>query len=284
MKKLLTLLLIVCLLFSFGCSSQQTNDSGLIKDGVFTIAMECSYSPYNWAQADDSNGAVKIKDSNDYVNGYDIMIAKMICAEYGWQLEVVRSDWDSLVPAVQSRRIDAAIAGQSMTAERSLAVDFAGPYYYASFAILVKKDSNLVNATSINDFSGMKGTAQMSTIWYTDCLPQMSGVEILTPSESASAMLMALETNKCDFVVTDLPTATRALKVYDDFYLLDFTNTAGDFQFSQQEREENVNIGISVCKGNTALLTAINNVLNKMTVEDFNELMEKAILIAPTGE
>ena len=63
MKKLLTLLLIVCLLFSFGCSSQQTNDSGLIKDGVFTIAMECSYSPYNWAQADDSNGAVKIKDS-----------------------------------------------------------------------------------------------------------------------------------------------------------------------------------------------------------------------------
>ena len=97
-------------------------------------------------------------------------------------------------------------------------------------------------------------------------------------------MLMALETNKCDFVVTDLPTATSALKVYDDFYLLDFTNTAGDFQFSQQEREENVNIGISVCKGNTALLTAINNVLNKMTVEDFNELMEKAILIAPTGE
>ena len=59
---------------------------------------------------------------------------------------------------------------------------------------------------------------------------------------------------------------------------------AGDFQFSQQEREENVNIGISVCKGNTALLTAINNVLSKMTVEDFNELMEKAILIAPTGE
>ena len=74
------------------------------------------------------------------------------------------------------------------------------------------------------------------------------------------------------------------MKVYDDFDLLDFTNTAGDFQFSQQEREENVNIGISVCKGNTALLTAINNVLSKMTVEDFNELMEKAILIAPTGE
>ncbi|MGN1398718.1 MAG: transporter substrate-binding domain-containing protein [Erysipelotrichaceae bacterium] len=284
MKKTFVLMLIVCLLTICGCSSQQTNESGLIKDGVFTIAMECSYSPYNWAQADDSNGAVKIKDTNEYVNGYDIMIAKLICEANGWELEVVRSDWDSLVPAVQSGKIDAAIAGQSMTSERSLAVDFAGPYYYASFAILVKSDSDLVNATSINDFAGKKGTAQMSTIWYTACLPQMEGVEILTASESASAMLMALETNKCDFVVTDLPTATSALNVYSDFVLLDFTGTDGDFQFSQQEREEYVNIGVSVRKGNTVLLDAINNVLSKMTVDDFNELMERAISIAPTGE
>ena len=124
----------------------------------------------------------------------------------------------------------------------------------------------------------------MSTIWYTDCLPQMSGVEILTPSESASAMLMALETNKCDFVVTDLPTATSALKVYDDFYLLDFTNTAGDLQFSQQEREENVNIGVSGRKGNTVLVDKINAVLNEMSEEDFNELMNEAIQIQPVGE
>ena len=49
-----------------------------LEDGVFTVAMECAYAPYNWSQTDDSNGAVPIKDSNEYANGYDIMIAKKI--------------------------------------------------------------------------------------------------------------------------------------------------------------------------------------------------------------
>ena len=47
-----------------------------LEDGVFTVAMECAYAPYNWTQTDDSNGAVPIKDSNEYANGYDIMIPR----------------------------------------------------------------------------------------------------------------------------------------------------------------------------------------------------------------
>ncbi|MBQ6550313.1 MAG: ABC transporter substrate-binding protein, partial [Lachnospiraceae bacterium] len=68
-----------------------------LEDGVLTISMECAYAPYNWTQYDDSNGAVPIKDAaGEYVNGYDVMIAKKICEANGWELEVVRSDWDSL--------------------------------------------------------------------------------------------------------------------------------------------------------------------------------------------
>ena len=54
---------------------------------------------YNWTQSDDSNGAVKIKDSNDYANGYDIMMAKKICEANNWKLEV-RSGW---VPCTAGR-------------------------------------------------------------------------------------------------------------------------------------------------------------------------------------
>ena len=43
-----------------------------VEDGVLTVAMECNYAPYNWSQPDDSNGAVPIKDSSDYANGYDV--------------------------------------------------------------------------------------------------------------------------------------------------------------------------------------------------------------------
>ena len=257
---------------------------GLLNDGVFTISMECAYAPYNWAQTDDSNGAVPIDGTNEYANGYDVMIAKKIAEANGWDLKIIRSDWDSLVPAVQTGKIDAAIAGQSMTADRREEVDLAGPYYYASFAILVKSDSDLTSAKSINDFSGKTGTAQIATIWYENCLPQMEGVTIATASETAPAMLMALETNAVDFVVTDLPTAMGAVEAYDDMTILDFTGTDGDFQFSEQEREENVNIGVSVRKGNTVLVDKINAVLNEMSEEDFNELMNEAIQIQPVGE
>ena len=289
MKRLINLLFVVLMMFSFtACaSSNESADESVesgVEDGVLTIAMECAYAPYNWTQTDDSNGAVPIKDTSDYANGYDVMIAKKICEANGWELEVVRSDWDSLVPAVQTGTVDAVIAGQSMTAERSEQVDFAGPYYYASFAILIKKDSPLASATSINDFAGYTGTAQSATIWYSKCLPQMEGVTIETASESAPAMIMAVESGTVDFVVTDLPTATGATVAYSDLMVLDFTGTDGDFVFSDEERSENVNIGVSVKKGNTVLKDAIDSVLSTMTVEDFNALMDEAIAIQPVGE
>ena len=255
-----------------------------LEDGVFTVAMECAYAPYNWTQTDDSNGAVPIKDSNEYANGYDIMIAKKICEANGWQLEVVRSDWDSLVPSVQAGTIDAAIAGQSMTAERSEQVDFAGPYFYATIVCVTKADSQYADAKSIADLAGGTCTAQIATIWYDKCLPQIENANILTASETAPAMLMALETNQVDYICTDMPTAQGAVAAYPDMKILDFSGTDGDFQFTDEERAENVNIGISVQKGNTALVNAINSALDGMTADDFNEIMAEAIAIQPVGE
>ena len=255
-----------------------------LEDGVFTIAMECAYAPYNWSQTDDSNGAVPIKDSNEYANGYDIMIAKKICEANGWQLEVIRSDWDSLVPSVQAGTIDAAIAGQSMTAERSEQVDFAGPYFYATIVCVTKNDSPYAEAKSIADLAGGTCTAQIATIWYDKCLPQIENANILTASETAPAMLMALESNQVDFICTDMPTAQGAVAAYPDMKILDFSGTDGDFQFTDEERAENVNIGISAQKGNTALVNAINSALEGMTADDFNEIMAEAIAIQPVAE
>lgn len=293
MKRFFAFVLTACLLLgltacgSAAPASTTTTAEGAIpglEDGVFTVSMECAYAPYNWTQTDDSNGAVPIKDSGEYANGYDIMIAKKICEANGWQLEVVRSDWDSLVPAVQGGTIDAAIAGQSMTADRAQQVDFAGPYFYATIVCVTKADSPYANAASIADLAGGRCTAQIATIWYDQCLPQITGAQIQPAAETAPAMLMALETDTVDFICTDMPTAQGALAAYPDMKILDFSGTDGDFQFSQEVRDENVNIGISVKKGNTALVDAINKVLSTMTADDFNALMEQAIAIQPVGE
>ena len=251
-----------------------------VEDGVLTVAMECAYAPYNWAQPDDSNGAVPIKDSMLYANGYDVMMAKAICEANGWELEILQLDWDSLIPAVQSGICDAVIAGQSMTSERMESVDFAGPYLYATIVCLTKDGSDFAEAKGISDLSGGSCTSQSGTIWYDSCLPQIPDADIAMPAESAPAMLMAVESGTVDFVCTDMPTAQGALIAYPDLVLLDFADSGDDFEVSDEE----INIGISVAKGNTALVDAINSYLADKTADDFNALMQEAIKVQPLTE
>ncbi len=253
-----------------------------VSDGVLTVGMECAYAPYNWTQMDDSNGAVPISNvPGAYANGYDVMIAQRICDAYGWQLEIVSSEWDSLTPAVQSETMDANIAGQSMTADRMAEVEMAGPYYYATIVCLTTKSSPYASATSIADLAGGKCTSQSGTIWYDTCLPQIPDAQLQSPAASPAAMLMAVETNTVDFVCTDMPTAMAAVAKNDDLVILTFSGE-GDFQFaSEAERAENVNIGISVKKGNTELRDAMDRVLSAMTEAHFNTLMDYAISIQP---
>lgn len=288
MKKITALVMAVAMMLTMVVCSVSANDATVpsgVEDGVLTIAMECAYAPYNWTQSDDSNGAVPISNvPGSYANGYDVMIGKKIAEANGWELEVIQSDWDSLVPGIQTGKFDAVIAGQSMTAERSEQVDFAGPYFYATIVCVTKADSKFANAASIADLKGGSCTAQIATIWYDQCLPQIAGANVQPAAETAPAMLMALETGMVDFICTDMPTAQGAVAAYPDLKILDFSGTDGDFQFDEEVRAENVNIGVSVMKGNTALKEKIDAVLSTMTVEDFNSIMEQAIAIQPLSE
>lgn len=244
------------------------------------VAMECSHAPYNWTQPTDENGAVPIADSKEYAYGYDVMMAKHICEELGWELEIVKLDWDALVPAVVSDTVDCAIAGQAITSERMQYVDFTTPYYYASVITLTKADSAYRYAKGVADLAGAKCTSQFSTVGYDTCLPQIPDADILPAQESVSKMLEALDADKCDLVVTDLPTGMAACVAYPDFMLLDFSGSEDDFEVSDEE----LSIGISLRKGNTELLEALGGVLEEMTVEDYEEMMSEAISVWPPAE
>jgi len=275
MMMALTMALALC-----ACGGGEAGVPSGVEDGVLTVAMECAYAPYNWAQTDDSNGAVPIANvEGSYANGYDVMMAKKLCEANGWKLEVKMMDWDSLVPAVMNGEVDAVIAGQSMTAERAEQVDFAGPYLYASIVCLTKADSPLASATGISQLTGTC-TSQRGTIWYDSCLPQISGADIQSAQDTAPAMLMALETGMVDFVCTDMPTAQGALVAYPDLVILDFSASEDTFEVS----DEDINIGISMMKGNTVLKEAMDKVLSQMTADDFNALMAQAVAVQPIGE
>ena len=282
MKKILCIAIALMMLLSMAAcgGNEEAGVKSGVEDGVLTVGMECAYAPYNWMQSDDANGAVPIANvPGSYANGYDVMMAKKICEANGWQLEVKKLDWDSLVPAVQNGDIDCAIAGQSMTADRDLVVDFAGPYLYASIVCLVQQDSPLANATGISQLTGTC-TSQRGTIWYDTCLPQISGANIQAASDDAGAMLMAVSSGACDFVCTDMPTAQGAVLTYPNLKILDFSNSQDNFNVSAEE----INIGISVREGNKTLLDAMNKVLSPMNADAFNALLAQAVAIQPIEE
>ncbi|MGD6730259.1 MAG: transporter substrate-binding domain-containing protein [Pleomorphochaeta sp.] len=280
MKKLLTLTLLFAMsistVFAGGANETQSSDT---QDAVqpLRVAMECGYAPYNWTQADDSNGAVPIADSNDYAFGYDVMMAKIIAEELNRPLEIVKLDWDSLVPAVQSGSVDCVIAGQSPTPARKEMVDFTDPYYYASVVCMTLSDSEYATAQGLSDLSGASCTSQLGTLWYDTCLPQIEGANILPAQESAPAMLVALNSERVDFICTDMPTAQAALVAYPNMTILNFSGSDDDFVLSQSD----IDISVSVSKKNPELTQAINEILATMDENDYNEMMAEAISVQP---
>ena len=269
---LLVLMLSMAFVFAGGSKEETTTSSNTLK-----VAMECGYAPYNWTQTTDANGAVRISGSTEYAYGYDVMMAKLIAEKLGKNLEIVKLDLDSLVPAVQSGTVDCVIAGQSITSDRLQMVDFTTPYYYASIVCLVNEGSKYESAQGISDLKGAVCTSQQNTVWYDVCLPQIENANILPAQESAPAMLVALSAGRVDLICTDMPTAQAALVAYPSFRLLDFTNSSDNFVVSQEE----INIGISVSKNNSELTAAINEVLATLTVDDFNAMMDEAISVQP---
>lgn len=258
-------------------ANNESQDGDVAGKKVLKVAMECSYAPYNWTQPTDANGAVKISGSSDYAYGYDVIMAKKIAEALDYELEIVKLDWDSLVPAVQSGNVDCVIAGQSITADRLQSVDFTEPYYYASIITLVKSDGKYADAKGVSDLKGATCTSQMNTIWYTNCLPQIPDAKIQPAQDSAPAMLVALDTGRCDVVVTDMPTGMAACVAYPGFKLLDFSESGDKFEVSEEE----INIGVSLKKGNTELKDKINSVLSTMTADDFTKIMDEAISVQP---
>ena len=100
MKRLLAAMMTVTMLI---CLCQGAFAESGVEDGVLTVAMECAYAPYNWTQADDSNGAVPIRDSQRIRqrlrrdDGQEDLRGQRLGAG-----DRVAPDWDSLVPAVQT--------------------------------------------------------------------------------------------------------------------------------------------------------------------------------------
>ncbi|WP_341299268.1 transporter substrate-binding domain-containing protein [Lysinibacillus sp. FSL H8-0500] len=245
--------------------------------GEFRIGMEAGYPPFNWTQQGDANGAVKIADNAEYAGGYDVQMAKKIAEGLGKELVIVKMEWDGLVPALQSNKIDAIIAGMSPTEERKQTIDFTENYYTSDFVIVVKKGSEFEKATSIQDFSGAKITSQLNTSNY-NVIDQIEGVEKQTAMENFPAMRVALEAGKIDGYVAERPEGISAAAANDKFSYVSFEENKG---FETDLSNTSIAVGL---RKDDANLDKINEILQGISEDERQQIMEDAIKQQPAAQ
>jgi ABC-type amino acid transport substrate-binding protein len=274
MKKTYSILFAIIALIVLSVTSVAFASVKPLSEDELAVGLECNYAPFNWTQLDDSNGAVEIKGGGGFCGGYDVEIAKKIAEGLGRKLVIVKIEWDGLIPAVNAEKIDAVIAGMSPTEERKISVDFSDPYYESDLVIVVKADSEYAKATSIQDFKGAKITAQLNTFHYT-VIDQIEGVKKQTAMESFPAMIVALSSGKIDGYISERPGAISAMASNPEFTFVSFEEGKG-FVASP----EDVAVAVAMKKGNPNI-SAINEILGKISKEDRQAIMDNAVKTQP---
>lgn len=272
---MMMVLMVSAILLLAGCGTSDKSASGSSDDNTFRVGLEAGYAPFNWTQNNDSNGAVKIKGSSEYASGYDVEIAKKVAEGLGKELVIVKTEWDGLVPALVSGKIDAIIAGMSPTAERKETVDFSDSYYKSNLVMVVKKGSKYEKAASIQDFKGAKVTAQLNTFHYS-VIDQIEGVEKKTAMDNFPAMRVALESGVIDGYVSERPEAVSASTANDKFAMVEFKEG-----FKTSEEDTSIAVGL---QKDSDLTEKINKILADIPEEERTSLMDNAIKNQPAAE
>ncbi|MDH4584242.1 transporter substrate-binding domain-containing protein [Pseudomonas sp. BN415] len=189
------------------------------------IGTEGAYPPFN------------LIDASGQAGGFDVEIAQALCAKMKAECEVVTSDWDGIIPALNAKKFDFLAASMSITEERKQAVDFTDPYYTNKLQFIAPKSSDFKT-----DKASLKGKvigAQRATIagtWLEDNMADVVDIKLYDTQENA---YLDLSSGRLDGVLADKFVNWEWLK----------SDSGKDFEFKGDPVFDNDKIAIAVRKG-----------------------------------
>ena len=201
------------------------------------------------------------ENSKDFV-GFDMDLIRAIAKQMGYEkCTILGMGFDALIPALDAKNIDVAIAGMTITDERAKKVNFSKPYYKSGLAIVVNKDNNTIN--DVADLKGKRIAVQIGTTGAMEA-EKIEGAKITSFNTNGEACL-ELKNKAVDAVIGDLPVEAYFLQQGGN----DFAKIVGKTLSSED-------YGIAVAKSNTALAKEVDKALDTLKQNgEYDKLYKK---------
>jgi polar amino acid transport system substrate-binding protein len=169
---------------------------------AFTVMPAFAQQPLRWG-ADPSGGAPYVfNDPNhpDQYIGYEKEMVDALAAAMGRKAELVPSDWETLVSALQRGSFDVIVNGLEPTTDRAKQIDFSKPYYVFELQLTVRKNEARINsiADCKNRTVGTLGNTAASRLMEAEGIPWRG-------YEDPDTAYADLELKRIDAVLMDVP-------------------------------------------------------------------------------
>ena len=176
-----------------GCASSPDGETAAANgDKVLVMATSADYPPYEFYETSGGGGEPV---------GFDIDIAKAITEKLGYTLEIEDMDFNGIIPALQSERVDFAMSGMTPTEERKQSVDFSEIYYDAKNTIVAAADSGL---ESYADLEGKKVGVQLGSIQQGEAEDQAETIGMtIEPRNKISELIQELKAGRLDAAIVE---------------------------------------------------------------------------------
>lgn len=274
-KKMIVALLVVAVsITAIGCSKKDDSESNtqttskstlesIKAKGTLVVGTAPGYPPFEF---------IKSTDGKSEVVGADIDLANKVAEKLGVKLEIKTMDFDSLIPALVSDKIDMAITGMTPTDERKKTIDFSDVYFTGTNSLIVKADFNK-KAETADDLKQLKiGVQKGST-------QEILAVEKLKVPSTKSLLnipdlVSDLKNGNIEAVIASSTVAKINEKQFEGIKVLDIKG------LSSSDAGETAAIALK--KGNNEeLLTELNSLIKELHDSgEYDKILNKNIDIA----
>lgn len=233
MKKTITLFLGIVLVgaFSVSCAPKQKAES--LETKPLIVGMELAYPPF------------ETKDDAGKPSGVSVDLAKALGEFLDRPVKIENTNWDGLIPSLQTGKVDVVISSMTITEERKEVVDFSEPYSHSYLALLVNQDSGIKEIGDL-DQDGRIVDVKKGTIGSVYANKYLTKATVNALSSENAGVTEVLQ-GKADAFIYDQLTIYRQNQANIE--------TTDIIQIPAQDSED---WGMVVNQGNTELLSKIN--------------------------